>query len=260
MSNMWGIDSYSLSQYMDMTAQMISDTDFAIFRLGTKGYGGQQTQAWLTRALYVDAKVQQNATRMKAAGKPVGLYIFTYAWDTVSAIAEADAACDVLDNWNMHPEIPLFWDFEGSASEPESSYGRLVALGITPTTQLVTSMCEAFSNRCAQRGYRSGLYTSGSLAANLFTTAWITSYRNSGKYFWLASWFTSTSTPPPPMDCDIWQYWAGSSGLGQDWNGTVVDYNWIINDNVINGNSSNIPIWLMLKAGEKHNGKYTILL
>lgn len=261
----WGIDSYSLSNYMDITQAMIDDTDFVIFRLGTKGYGGQQTQAWLDRPLYLDAKTQSNMQDVQAAGKPVGLYIFTYAWNNISAASEADAVCDILDAWDAHTEIPVFWDFEGTADEPMSSYGRLIALGITPTTSLVTGMCSAFSDRCQQRGRRSGLYTSQALAADLFTASWINSYRQTGFFFWLASWFNSGSVPPPPMDCDIWQYWAGQGNLGENWHGTVVDYNWIINDAVIGGDTpiptTGIPIWLTLKmAGDKHYGKHTILL
>jgi hypothetical protein len=73
---------------------------------------------------------------------------------------------------------------------------------------------------------------------------------------------------PWVLPVDIWQYYAGESDYGDEWMGTVVDWNKVMDDRIWNigpgpgpGPSSAIPIWLKLKmARSDQNAKCTILL
>ena len=254
MAYLFGIDSFQLAGGQVISSAQLDAIDFHICRIGTRGFGSMGSSTWYDRSFSIDAYCLQNIQATQAAGKPMGVYVFSYAWDAQSAQREADDVCDILDGWNVRLELPIFLDWESTGTPPGTgSYEKFQQyLGHTITASELETIFTAFYQRCAQRGRRAGMYFNGWFVDYLLPSAWINSQRSGGNYFWLAQW---QNTADPPHDCDIWQY-AGD----QAWMGITADFNYIINPGVISG-GSNIPVWLMLKmARRSDNGKCTVLL
>lgn len=270
----FGIDSYQLAAGQVIDNNMLSQIDFQIVRIGTHGYGGMGTASWYNRGFSVDAYCQQNIIATQNYGLPCGVYVFSYAWDATSAQREADEVCDVLDGWGLTTRLPIFIDWESAGVGSVGSYEmfqRLIGHQITPSE--LQTIFEAFCARVSARGRTVGWYTNRWFTPNWTTPAWTAYMRQNGYFFWLASW-TYASDPDTP--CDVWQY-AGD----RQWNGITVDFNYIINDDVIDPTpappvppdppptppdppspTSNIPIWLALKMskGSDKNAKCALLL
>lgn len=259
MSRYWGIDSYQLAAGQTISQQQLEQIDFQIVRIGTRGFGNMGNNSWYLKSLSVDPYCQSNIRATQDAGKPCGVYIFSYAWDARSAAVEANNVCDTLDLWGITTRLPVFIDWESTGTPPGTgSYEKFRdSLGRTVTAQEVQTIFRTFCETCTTRGRRSGWYTNGWFTPSLTPLSWISQMRSDGYFFWLASWMNAQD---PPQDCDIWQY-AGD----QSWNGITTDYNWIINNAVIDGEPptppSDIPLWLKLHiARGNKNGKCTILL
>lgn len=251
----FGIDSMKLAGGQVINQAQLDAIDFHICRMGTHGFGGMGTSSWYDRGFSVDAYCLRNIQATQAAGKPMGLYLFSYAWDAQSAEREADEAADVLDGWGVNLELPIFLDWESTGRPPgNGSYEKFQdMLGYTPTAAEVMTIFESYCSRLSARGYRPGWYCNGWFYGNLFTAAWAENMRTNGRPWWLAQW---QNTPDPPYPCDVWQY-AGD----QTWiDGLGVDYNYLINENIIVG-GSNISIWLMMKMAKRGDkNACTILL
>ena len=258
MAYKYGIDSYQLAAGQVITAQQLNEIDFHICRIGTHGYGGMGTASWYARSFSIDAYCRANVQATQAAGKPMGVYVFSYAWDQTSAEREADDVCDVLDSWGISLELPIFLDWESTGSSTGSYEMFQSQIGHTITTAELETIFIAFHARCIQRGRRAGMYFNGWFYNYLLPGTWIESQRAAGNYFWLASWVNNPIDPPEP--CDIWQYAGDKYYIGNIQTNFAVDQNYLINPNIISGSS--IPIWLKIKIaqGGAQGGRHTILL
>lgn len=256
----YGIDSYQLAQAQVITAQQLAEIDFHICRIGTRGYGSMGSTAWYTRQFSVDAYCRANIQATQAAGKPMGVYVFSYAWDQQSAEREADDVCDILTSWGVSLELPIFLDWESTGSSIGSYEMFQTQIGHTITTAELELIFTSFHGRVVQRGRRAGMYFNGWFYNYLLPGTWIEQQRAANNYFWLASWVNNPVNPPNP--CDIWQYAGDKYYIGNVPTNFQVDQNYIINDNVISGGGSSIPIWLKIKLaqGGDKRGKHTILL
>lgn len=262
MPYLYGIDSYELASQRVITSSQLAQIDFHICRIGTHGWGGMGTSSWYNRGFSIDAYCRQNIEATQAAGKPMGVYVFSYAWDTTSVEQEAIEVCDVLDTWGITLEMPIFLDWESTGRPPGTgSYEKYQDLiGSTITTATLESIFVAFYQKCAQRGRRAGMYFNGWFVDYLLPSSWINSQRALGNYFWLAQW---QNTPTPPHDCDVWQYSGDGHYIGSEYVSWYVDQDYVINpDVIITPPSSHIPIWLMYKMTQRggNNGKCTLLL
>lgn len=257
MAYKYGIDSYQLAAAQVITAQQLDEIDFHICRIGTRGYGSMGTSAWYNRQFSIDAYCRANIQATQAAGKAMGLYIFSYAWDQTSAEREADDVCDILDTWGITLELPIFLDWESNGSSTGSYEMFQSQIGHTITTAELEIIFESFHQRCAQRGRRGGMYFNGWFYNYLLPAAWIEAQRAAGNYFWLAQW---QNTSDPPYPCDVWQYASDRYYIGSITTNFAVDQNYLINPNIIGGGS--IPIWLKIKIaqGGDSRGRHTILL
>lgn len=254
--NEFGIDSLSLSQYTAVTPQIINDIDFMILKWGVSSAGPNEvnTPAYFNQTMSTGAYVVSNTQAVQAAGKPVGDYFFSYAWNAASAEYEAQITCEHLLSLSVQPDFPVFLDWESTGywDYRMGAYEALITAGITPTSAIVQEVTDAWLAKVKSYGFRAGLYTSASLASTLFTDAFLQNRRNNQDlYFWLAEWGAS-----PSLDCDVWQY-AGD----QYWNERYVDFNEIRDDRIWTGGKK-IPIWLQIylaNRGDK-NGKCAVLL
>lgn len=230
----------------------VSRIDFGIPRIGSFGYGQTGTTAYYNKALNVDAGFLSSVNNLLSAGKYAGCYIFSYAWDTVSAIAEADRVCDYLDSHGINLNLPVFFDWERTGAGTYGSYEMVTAAGITVTDQLIQNMTLAFMQRVSSRGRRAGWYQGAADLADWFSTDLVQQYRNSGYYLWYAKW-TSTFDG---YACDCWQY-AGDTSF----NGVACDLDKAITDRFFGGapgpgpGPSRFPLWLLFKISQNNTLK-----
>ena len=256
--NEFGIDSLQYSAGQQITQAEVEQIAFLILKSGVSSAGVPQmlTPAYFQQTMSTFQYFEPSVRLMRQNNKPTGAYFFSYAWNRASAEYEATIMCDSMDALTDRPDWPLFIDWESTGSQQMATFGAYEALlyhGITPTAQIVQDVTDGWKSVVESRGYKAGLYTSGSLASSLWGNTYIQAARANGLYYWEAAWGASTY-----LTCDLWQY-AGD----QQWNGVTVDYNRVMDDRIWSGGggSSNIPIWLMFKmARSDNNAKRTILL
>ena len=246
-----GIDTAFSNVINPSTVSLI---EFGIPRIGTFGYGQTGTTAYYNKALNVDAGFLSSVNNLLSAGKYAGCYIFSYAWDTTAAVAEADRVCDYLDANNVNLNLPVFFDWERAGTY--GSYEMVTAAGITVTAQLVRNMTLAFMQRVVSRGRRAGWYQGSADLAAWFTTDIVQQYRNNGYYLWYAKWQSNFDNYP----CDCWQY-AGDTSF----NGVACDLNKSITSRFFGGGvtpgpgpepgETSIPLWLLFKISQNNTLK-----
>ena len=246
-----GIDTAFSNVINPSTVSLI---EFGIPRIGTFGYGQTGTTAYYNKALNVDAGFLSSVNNLLSAGKYAGCYIFSYAWDTTAAVAEADRVCDYLDANNVNLNLPVFFDWERAGTY--GSYEMVTAAGITVTAQLVRNMTLAFMQRVVARGRRAGWYQGSADLAAWFTTDIVQQYRNNGYYLWYAKWQSNFDNYP----CDCWQY-AGDTSF----NGVACDMNKSITSRFFGGGvtpgpgpepgETSIPLWLLFKISQNNTLK-----
>ena len=243
-----GIDTAFSNVINPSTVSLI---EFGIPRIGTFGYGQTGTTAYYNKALNVDAGFLSSVNNLLSAGKYAGCYIFSYAWDTTAAVAEADRVCDYLDANNVNLNLPVFFDWERAGTY--GSYEMVTAAGITVTAQLVRNMTLAFMQRVVSRGRRAGWYQGSADLAAWFTTDIVQQYRNNGFYLWYAKWQSNFDNYP----CDCWQY-AGDTSF----NGVACDLNKAITSRFFGGGTpgpgpgpSRFPLWLLFKISQNNTLK-----
>ena len=246
-----GIDTAFSNVINPSTVSLI---EFGIPRIGTFGYGQTGTTAYYNKALNVDAGFLSSVNNLLSAGKYAGCYIFSYAWDTTAAVAEADRVCDYLDANNVNLNLPVFFDWERAGTY--GSYEMVTAAGITVTAQLVRNMTLAFMQRVVSRGRRAGWYQGSADLASWFTTDIVQQYRNNGFYLWYAKWQSNFDNYP----CDCWQY-AGDTSF----NGVACDLNKSITSRFFGGGvtpgpgpepgETSIPLWLLFKISQNNTLK-----
>lgn len=204
-----------------ITATMAQQLDFAIPRIGTLGYGGVGTSAYFTKTLTVDSAFLLNVSNCQNAGRPAGCYFFSYAWNTASAIYEANKVCDALDSYGVSLEMPVWFDWE------YDSDNRTTAAGVPVSNAGLQALTVAFMEQVNARGRTAGWYANMDYVYNKYGSSWTTARMAENYYFWVAAWGGS---PDPPRTCDVWQY-AGDV----IWQGIDADLNYLIDERCVNG-------------------------
>lgn len=245
MSYLFGVDTAFQNT---LTPARVSQLDFAIPRIGTLGYGSVGTSAYYNKSLSVDSAFSTNLTNLTSGGKYKGCYVFSYAWNTQSAIVEANRVCDWLDAHGVSLELPIFFDWE------YDSDNRTSAAGVPVSNATLRTITLSFMDRVNARGRRAGWYANLDYVNNKYGASWTTARMSENYYFWLAAWSGASN---PPRSCDIWQY-AGDVS----WQGIDADLNYIIDTRVINGEPptpSELPTWLLvLLASRRKPPTHTI--
>ncbi len=181
------IDGIDVSKYqatIDWDAVADDGIQFAIIRLGFRGYGEAGT-------LVEDNYFRQNYEGAKKAGLDVGVYFFTQAITVEEAVEEANFALETLQGVSL--DAPVYLDAEDISYD----IGRLDSAELTP--EQITENCDAFCETIENAGYEAGIY------ANMH---WLNEKMNSdyleSKYrIWLANYKTET---PYEGEYHMWQY------------------------------------------------------
>ena len=176
-----GIDVSHHQQEIDWEAVAADGIDFAMIRLGYRGYD--------TGLLNPDRYFEQNMAGAKAAGLKVGVYFYSQALTPEEAEEEADFVLDTLDGRLL--DYPVVFDWETTHPELEPRTLGLSGDGMTRCAQ-------AFVDRIREGGYQPMVYFNprmGYLDYDLGALAHVP--------YWLARY---EDTPDFYFDYDLWQY------------------------------------------------------
>lgn len=187
-----GIDVSEHNGVIDWAQVKASGIDFAIIRCGYgMDYSNQDDLYW-----------QRNVSECERLGIPYGVYIYSYATNTVRAKSEAEHVLRLVQGHNL--SYPIFFDMEDD-STAELSNGQLA--------EIADTFCSAITDA----GYPVGIYAN----LNWWNTK-LTDSRFSQWYRWVAQW---NSTCTYTGDYTLWQYSSAGSVPGIS---GEVDMNYLI--------------------------------
>lgn len=167
-----------ISKYDTVDFGKLKDIDGVIIRAGSGRKG-------------LDPKFNEHIKGAIAAGLPVGIYFFSYAYTVGIAKDEAKKCLEIIAPYKAQISMPVFFDWE------YASMNYALECGVKPTGALITKMCRAFLETVTAAGYAGGIYYNlDYLNQGLIRPQEIGSY-----YRWFARYTTT-----PQTDCDLWQY------------------------------------------------------
>ena len=175
-----GVDVSFYQGDIDWQEVAASGVDFAIIRLGYRGYS--------KGVLQMDSKFEQNIQGALDAGLEVGVYFFSQAVNTWEAEEEADFVLQAIEPYPVTYPVVFDWEF---VSGDEVRTSSLEGDALTRCAGVFCDMVQA-------EGYRPMIYFNqdlGYLSYNLFA---LKQYP-----FWLAQY---SNAPTFYYDFDLWQY------------------------------------------------------
>lgn len=192
-----GIDVSFYQGEIDWQAAAADGVDFAIIRLGYRGYteGG----------LRLDSRFEENIRGALEAGIPVGVYFFSQAITPQEAAEEAEFVVEALEPYSITYPVVFDWEFitPGSQARSEGMEG-----------QLLTECARAFCQTIQGAGYTPMVYFNQEMGYFTYDLA-----QMEGIPLWLAEY---DERPDFYYQFDLWQYThtgtvAGIQG-NVDWN------------------------------------------
>lgn len=190
-----GIDVSQWQKNIDWAKVKACGIDYALIRVGYRGYGSSGTLSENTKDIYYDKNMQNAA----AAGISTGIYIFSQAITTTEAVEEANYILNHIGSYNV--SMPLIMDFEYFSTDSGNT-GRLYDARLSRDE--ATKICLAFCDTIAAAGYTPMIYANKSMLENQLNASDIT---GRGYLIWLANYTTNTTYAG---DFNFWQY--SSSG------------------------------------------------
>lgn len=135
-----GVDVSKYQGQIDWEQVAASGIQFAIIRVGGRGYGQSGN-------LYADDMAQKNYTAAKAAGLQVGAYFFSQAISVEEAEAEATYVLEQIRNWEL--DLPVVFDWEYISETARTAH---------TDAKTVTACADAFCKRILAAGKKAMVY------------------------------------------------------------------------------------------------------
>lgn len=188
-----GIDVSRYQGTIDWAAVKSAGVDFAMLRLGYRGYG--------TGAIVKDTYFDQNIRNALANGIEVGVYFFSQAINEAEAVEEAEYCMDVLRSYSITYPIVFDWEPYDSSLNP-----RTDGLSDAMLTKCAVAFCQAVE----ARGYESMVYSNLTYFYLHFDLSKLVDFP-----LWLAQY---NKTPTFYYHFDMWQYSSTGTVPGIDGN------------------------------------------
>ena len=180
-----GIDVSRYQGNIDWAAVKSAGVDFAMLRLGYRGYG--------TGAIVKDTYFDQNIQNALANGIEVGVYFFSQAINEAEAVEEAQYCMNVLQSYSITYPIVFDWEPYDSSLKPRTD-------GLSDT--MLTKCAVAFCRAVEAGGYESMVYSNLTYFYLHYDLSKLVDFP-----LWLAQY---NKTPTFYYHFDMWQY----SGTG----------------------------------------------
>ncbi|MDR0946795.1 MAG: glycoside hydrolase family 25 protein [Ruminococcus sp.] len=178
-----GVDVSSHNGDINWEAVKDDGIDFAMIRLGYRGYGDG--------ALNLDSEFYDNIKGAQAAGLDVGVYFYTQAVSEAEALEEAEFVIQALIGYEI--TYPVAIDIE--ITEAEDVRANEVS------GEMLTSVAEIFCKRIEEAEFKPMVY------ANIRMAYLKLDLRRLSKYdFWYAEYTDGFTAPQFYYDYQIWQY------------------------------------------------------
>ena len=176
--------------------QVKDHVDFVMLRAG---YGRNN----------IDKQFIRNIEECNRLGIPVGIYWFSYAWNTEMARNEAKYVLEAIKGYRV--DYPISFDLEYDTL----NYAK--KNGVTIGKRLATDMINAFCSTIEQAGYRAMNYANPDFINNKF-------YNNEVNYpLWLA-WYGVSEDRAKAYNPSMWQYSESGSIPGIGTNSVDMNY------------------------------------
>ena len=160
----------------------------------------------------IDVKFHENIKGAIAAGLPVGIYWFSYAYNQALALKEAEFCLKAIKPYKI--SLPVFFDWEYDSM----NYSK--KRGVAQTKSRITTMTKIFCQKIKNAGYKAGYYLNNDYKLNWYDVSQL-----KGFYEWFARYTETKQT-----NCDLWQY--TSTGKVDGISGNV-DINYLNNENLL---------------------------
>lgn len=163
-AHLTGVDVSEHQEKIDWAAVRAAGVDFAILRIGYRGYteGSLREDSWFA----------ENYTAARAAGVQLGVYFFSQATTLEEAREEADYTLELLDGRTL--ELPVFYDWETVAGST-----RIPSPDGLPLTQCAAAFCQTVE----AAGYTAGVYFNQTYGYTYFDLGYLQDY-----VLWLAEY------------------------------------------------------------------------
>ncbi len=176
-----GVDVSRYQGSIDWNAVKEDGYDFAILRLGYRGYGSAGT-------LNMDSRFSENLAGAKAAGLDVGVYFFAQAINEEEAVEEAQYVLNALNGTEL--ELPIVYDPE-SVIDDDARTDNVSGEQFTKNT---LAFCQAIEDA----GYDAMIYSNMLWEAFELDLAQLDGYP-----IWYADY---EPLPQTPYRFEFWQY------------------------------------------------------
>ena len=194
-ANKTGIDVSYHQGDIDWEAVKADGIDFAMLRLGYRGYESGQ--------INVDERFHEYADGALGAGLDIGVYFYSQAVTAEEAVEEAEAVLNEIGDYEIMYPVVFDWEIVGE----ESARTNVVSADV------LNECAAAFCNRIARGGYIPMVYSVKRMALTKFDMSRLAEYRDIPEYPYL---FT------------MWQYASDGHVNGiegeVDLNMSLVDY------------------------------------
>ena len=176
-----GVDVSSYQGSVDWEKAAEDGIDFAMIRVGYRGYGQEGK-------LMEDTVFRDNLQGALDAGLEVGVYFFSQAITEEEAREEADFVLELIDGYDL--TYPVVFDWENITYDTARTDGI--------DSQTLTALADAFCRRVEEAGYQPMIYFNQYLAYLMYDLEGITQWP-----FWLAEY---NETPGFYYTFQMWQY------------------------------------------------------
>lgn len=176
-----GIDVSKWQGRIDWKQVADAGYEFAILRLGYRGYGIEGT-------LEIDSTFYYNLQNARKYGIDLGVYFFSQAINETEAIEEANFVLNALEGYQL--QMPIVYDPE-LISDAEARTDNVTGEQFTKNT---IAFCEAIK----AAGFTPMVYSNMVWEATLFDMMQLQDYD-----FWYADY---EPAPQTPYDFSVWQY------------------------------------------------------
>ncbi len=192
-----GVDVSYYNTSMDWVKAKAAGIDFAIIRVGYRGYGS-------TGKLCADSKFEEHITGAIAAGIKVGIYYFTEAISEAEAIEEANYAIAQANKYDVTMPIVIDWEYPPVNTAAADKYAGGRMYDAHQTKEQTTANVKAFCDTVITAGYTPMIYANRSdLLTKMDGMTLGESYP-----VWYARYNTQASTTSLPYEGKyvMWQY------------------------------------------------------
>ena len=175
-----GIDVSYYQGEIDWEKVKASGIEFAIIRLGYRGYGAEGK-------LMEDKMAYENLEGALDAGLKVGIYFFSQATNAEEALEEADYVLERIEKYDI--TMPVVYDWEFISDEARTAK-------MDPRT--LTDCYLAFCGKIAEAGYTPMVYFNTHMSRTMLYLTELEQYP-----FWLALYSDRMTFP---YRIEMWQY------------------------------------------------------